>query len=182
MSSLPPPFSRDQLLTAFATEWDALITLVTAHAEDELLQKTDAAGWNTRDHLAHLGAWLNSVIVMVRDGQPQWTGLGAPQRLFSFADYDPLNEAIRQNTIDWSFADALNLLRTNHETMVEIVSGMSDEDLLKPVDDFVAGAGTFAICFKIDGNGPHHYREHRGWIQAILDQDGDDAADELVNA
>lgn len=170
MSTLPPPFTRDELLASFATEWDALMSVVNAHSEDDLLQKTDAAGWNTRDHLAHLAAWLNSVIVMVRDGQPQWTGLGAPEKLFSFADYDPLNEAIRQNTIDLSVPEAIALLRTNHETLVGIVSGMSDEDLLKPVDDFVPGAGTFAICYKIDGNGPHHYREHKGWIDLILNQ------------
>ncbi|MCA9834960.1 MAG: ClbS/DfsB family four-helix bundle protein [Thermomicrobiales bacterium] len=173
MATLPPPFTRDQLLEQFATDFDALMSVVNAYSEDDLLQKTDAAGWNTRDHLAHLAAWLKSVIVMVRDGQPQWSGLGAPEKLFSFADYDPLNEAIRQNTIDWSVADAVNLLQTNHETLIGIVAGMTDEELLKPVDDFVLGAGTFAICYKIDGNGPHHYREHTGWIEAILSQESD---------
>lgn len=168
MSTLPDPFTQHELLDAFSTEWDALMAVIDSASEDELLTKTDAAGWNARDHLSNLSAWLNSVIVMVRDGQPQWTGLGAPKELFSYADYDPLNEAIRQRTIDWSVTDVLAELRARHEELVNIVSGMSDDDLLKPVDDFVSGGGTFAICYKIDGNGPHHYREHREWIKTLL--------------
>ncbi|MCO5217195.1 MAG: ClbS/DfsB family four-helix bundle protein [Thermomicrobiales bacterium] len=168
MTNLPDPFTRDQLVTAFDTEWFELMAAVNATNTDYLLTKTDAAGWNTRDHLAHLAAWLNSVIVMIRDGQPQWAGLGGPEELFSFEDYDPMNEAIRQLTIDWSVEDVLSLLHERHETLRAIVAEMSDADLLKPVDDFVPGAGDFAICYKIDGNGPHHYREHRGWIEAIL--------------
>ena len=169
--NLPDPFTRQQLLDAFATEWDALMAVVTSASEDDLLSKTDAAGWNVRDHLANLAAWLHSVTVMVRDGQPQWTGLGAPEKLFGFADYNPLNEAIRQNTIDTPVADVIADLRNRHETLVNIVAGMSDEDLLKPVNDFVPGAGDFAICYKIDGNGPYHYREHREWIEEILGQE-----------
>lgn len=170
MANLPDPFTQEQLLDAFDTEWFELMAVVNATDPEDRLAKTDAAGWNTRDHLAHLAAWLNSVIVMVRDGQPQWTGLGIAEELFSFEDYDPANEAIRQQTIDWSVEDALSLLRERHQTLRAIVAEMSDEDLLKPVDDFVSGAGDFEICYKIDGNGPYHFREHRGWIETILRQ------------
>jgi hypothetical protein len=142
---------------------------VTATAnEDDLLNHTDAAGWNTRDHLAHLGVWLQGIIGMIRDGQPQWTAMNVPENLWSFEDYDPMNEEIRQQTIDWSVTDTLGMLRDRHETMVGIVYGMSDEDLLKPANEFVPGSGDFAICYKIDGNGPHHYREHAPWISRIL--------------
>lgn len=170
MTDLPDPFTRDQLLEAFDTEWFELMSAINTAEPDDLLVKTDAASWNTRDHLAHLAAWLNSVTVMIRDGQPQWTGLGAPAALFNFEDYDPLNEAIRQLTIDWPVDDALSLLRERHETLRAIVAEMSDSDLLRRVDEFVPDTGDFEICYKIDGNGPHHYREHRGWIEAILRQ------------
>ena len=172
MPNLPDPFTRQQLLDGFATEWDALMAVVTRVDEDDLLTRTDAAGWNVRDHLANLGAWLNSVTVMVRDGQPQWTGLGVPEKLFGFADYTPLNEAIRQRTIDTPVAEVIAALRNRHETLVSIVAAMSDDDLLKPVNDFVPGGGDFAICYKIDGNGPYHYREHREWIETILGNEG----------
>ena len=168
MSNLPNPMTQQQLLADFGREWELLMAVIDGADKEALLTRTDAADWNVRDHLANLSAWLQSVIVMVRDGQPQWTGLGAPEKLFKFADYNPLNEAIRQRTIDWSVEDVGAELRTRHEEMVGIVSGMSDDDLLKPVDDFVPAGGTFHICYKIDGNGPHHYREHRGWIEAIL--------------
>ena len=173
MPNLPDPFTREQLLNAFTTEWDALMTVIDEADADALMTKTDASGWNARDHLGNLVAWLNSVIVMVRDGEEQWTGLGAPQKLFSFADYDPLNEAIRQNMIGWPLEKVLTQLRERHETMMGIVSGMSDEDLLKPMSSFVPGSGEFAVCYKIDGNGPHHYREHREWISEILNQEAE---------
>lgn len=168
MADLPDPMTRQQLLDDFATEWDALMAVVDSADPAALMNRTDAAGWNTRDHLANLSAWLQSVILMVRDGKPQWVGLGIPEGSFSFDDVDSMNEAIRQRTIDWPVDEVLAELRQRHEEMVRIVSGMSDDDLLKPVDDFVAGAGDFEICYKIDGNGPYHYREHRGWIEALL--------------
>jgi hypothetical protein len=169
--NLPDPFTRKQLLDAFATEWDALMAVIDAAENDALISRTDAAGWNVRDHLANLAAWLQSVIVMIRDGQPQWTGLGVPRELYGTESYDPLNEAIRQRTINWSVEDVLAVLLIRHETLVGLISQMSDEDLLKPVDDFVNGEGNFAICYKIDGNGPYHYREHREWIEQILARD-----------
>lgn len=168
MPELPAPMTRQQLLDDFVREWEALMAVVNEVTPTALLSRTDAAGWNTRDHLAHLGAWLNSVIVIIRDGQPQWTGLGVEKALFSHEDYDPLNEAIRQLTIDQGVDKTLATLRERHETMTGIVAGMSDDDLLRPVDEFVADGGDVAICYKIDGNGPYHYREHRGWIEAIL--------------
>lgn len=168
MNDLPEPMTQQQLLDDFSAEWDALMAVINSIEPVTLLTRTDAAGWNTRDHLAHLGVWLQGVIMMIRDGQPQWVGLGISEELFNVNDYDPKNEEIRQRTIDWSVEDVLAELRQRHEEMVGIVSGISDEDLLKPVDDFVAGAGDFAICYKIDGNGPYHYREHRGWIETLL--------------
>lgn len=168
MADLPEPMTRQQLLDDFAREWDALMAVVDAADPEALISRTDAAGWNARDHLANLSAWLNSVIVMVRDGQPQWAGLGAPQELFRFDDYDPLNEAIRQRTIDWSVEQVLAEFRERHETLVSMVAGMTDDDLLRHVDTFVPDGGDFEICYKIDGNGPYHYREHRGWIEALL--------------
>lgn len=166
--TLPDPFTRQQLLDAFATEWDSLMAVIADASDDDLLKRTDAAGWNGRDHLAHLGAWLQGVIGMIRDGQPQWAAMNVPEHLWSMDDYDPMNEAIRQQTIDLPVPDTLAMLRDRHDTMVGIVSGMDDEELLRPANGFVPGTGNFAICYKIDGNGPHHYREHAPWISQIL--------------
>lgn len=168
MPDLPEPMTRQQLLEDFAREWDALMNVVNAADEQSLLERTDAAGWNTRDHLAHLIAWLQGVTHMVREGKPQHVGLGIPEELYNKSDYDPMNEAIRQRTLNWSVPLVMNYLRASHLEMVGIVSHMTDEDLLKPVDDFVAGGGDFAICYEIDGNGPYHYREHRGYIETLL--------------
>lgn len=169
MGELPDPFTREQLLTAFDSEWHALMNEIEGVSDVDLIEKTDASGWNTRDHLANLSAWLQSVIVMIRDGKPQWTGLDAPKELYGTDDYDPLNEAIRHRTIAWSPQEVIEELRSRHNEMIQIVSGMSDADLLKPANDFVENSGDFAICYKIDGNGPYHYREHRAWIAGILD-------------
>lgn len=173
MTDLPEPMTRQQLLDDFAQEWDALLKVVDSADDDALLSRTDTAGWNARDHLAHLITWLQGVTHMLREGKPQHVGMGIPAELYSQIDYDPMNEAIRERTINWSFPLVVNYLRASHEEIVGIVSHMSDEDLLKPVNDFVEGGGDFAICYKIDGNGPYHYREHRGWIEVILNQNDD---------
>ena len=168
MKNLPPPMTRQELLDTFTSEWDALLAVVDSTDEQALLEQRDAAGWNSRDHLAHLIAWLQGVTHMVREGKPQYVGMGIPAELYSQDEYDPMNELIRQRTINWPIKHVLTYLRASHEELVGIVSHMSDDDLLKPANDFVEGSGDFAICYKIDGNGPYHYRQHREWIEEIL--------------
>jgi len=168
MSNAKPVMSKAQLLTKLERAWDALQRTIAGADAEDLVSRTDPAGWSSKDHLAHLAAWANSVLVMVRDGRPQWEGLGIDQALLENGDFDEQNEVIRQQTVDWPLDKVTSRLAEVHQGLVSAVSGMSDDDLLRPVSDFVDGGSDTGILQYLDGDGPNHYDEHREYIERIL--------------
>lgn len=160
--------SKAQLMTKFERAWNALQSTLAESNEADLTTKTDAAGWSAKDHLAHLAAWANSVLVMVRDGRPQWEGLGIDKAVFDTEGYDEENEVIRQQTVDTPLDKVTSQLTDVHKELVRILEGMSDADLMRPCSDFVEGGQDFEIVHKLNGNGPDHYDEHRAYIARIL--------------
>lgn len=168
MNDLPEPMTQNQLLDDFAVEWRALMAVIDGVEPNALINRSDAAGWNTRDHLVHLGDWLNSILVMIRDGEPQWNGAGVTRELFESNDIDAINEVMRQRSLHKSIEVAVAELRDRHETMVGLVQQLSDEQLLAHANTFAAESKPIPICYFIDGDGPYHYREHRGWIETLL--------------
>lgn len=164
--------TKDELLEEMDRAWNSLqATIANAHPRD-LVERTDAAGWSAKDHVAHLAAWENSVLGMIRDGRPQWEGLGIDKALFEAEGYDEENEIIRQQTVDWPLDRVISHLTAVHTEMVRMVEGFSDRDLHRPCSDFVTGGQDFAIFHKISGNGPGHYNEHREYIERILEGHG----------
>jgi hypothetical protein len=148
--------------------WRRLQAVIDGADPDALVQETDPAGWSSKDHLAHLDAWANSVLVMIRDGRPQWEGLGIDKWLFDEEGYDSKNEVIRQRTVGTSLADVRASLVSTHGEILRVLSGMTDEQINQPCDAFVPGAGDFPIAYKIAGNTFGHYEEHRKYIERIL--------------
>lgn len=168
MSTPKHVMSKAQLLTKLERAWDALQRTIAGAEAEDLMSRTDPAGWSSKDHLAHLAAWANSVLVMVRDGRPQREGLGIDQAVLETGDFDAQNEIIRQQTVDWPLDKVTSRLAEVHQGLVSAVHGMSDDDLLRPASDFVEGGPSAGILQYLDGDGPNHYDEHRGYIERIL--------------
>lgn len=160
--------TRDQVTAALEGAWSALQEVVSSASASDLMERTDVAGWSPGNHLAHLAAWANSVLVMIRDGRPQWEGLGIDEALYNTEGYDEKNEAIRQQTVGWSLDRVTSHLAEVHHELMRVLAGMSDADLRRPCSAFVAGGQEFEIFHKLQGNGPEHYDEHRVYIERIL--------------
>lgn len=165
----PPIPPVAEIVAEMERAWDALNTVVDAADTGDLIEKTDAAGWSVKDHLAHLEAWANSVLVMIRDRQPQWAVVGIdPALLENESDYDRQNEVIRQRTIDTTLDEAREALAATHNEFVRMLRSMTDEAIRRPCNDYVPGSGEFEIAHKVLGNTYMHYDEHRVYIERIL--------------
>lgn len=160
--------SKAQLLTKFERAWNALQVTLGEADDTELTTKTDAAGWSGKDHLAHLAAWANSALVMVRDGRPQWAGLGVEQKLYDAGNIDEINEVVRQQSVDLSLKKVTAQLTGIHQELIRVVDALSDRELMRPCSSFVDGGQDIEMMQKLNGNGPDHYDEHRAYIIAIL--------------
>ena len=168
VQELPAIPTAQEMVVEMQRAWSELRAVVDAATPDELLEKTDAAGWSAKDHLAHLDAWDTSVLVMIRDGRPQWEGLGIDQAMYDEEGYDHKNEVIRQHSVAAPLDEVRASLASTHNEFVRVLEGMTDEQLHRPANDYVSGSGDFQIAHKIMGNTYMHYDEHREYIERIL--------------
>lgn len=164
----PPIPPLQDILARMERSWADLQAVLGAAEPDDLVTKTDDAGWSAKDHLVNLDAWATSVLVMIRDGRPQWEGLGIDQDLFAEDGYDRKNEAIRQQAVDHSLEEVRSALAGTHEEFLRVLRGMTDDGIRRPSNDYVAGSGEFGIAHKVMGNTYMHYDEHRAYIERIL--------------
>lgn len=168
-TDLPPIPPLQEIVAEMERAWAELQAMVDAAEPDDLVRKTDAAGWSSKDHLAHLDAWDRSVLEMIRDGRPQWETLGLERELLDEEwDYDRQNEIIRQQTVDAPLDEVRSALAATHDAFVRLLRGMTDEEIRRPSNDFVPGSGEFEIAHKVMGNTYMHYDEHRVYIERIL--------------
>jgi hypothetical protein len=162
------PETVDELLRTIDKAWNGLNGAIAQLTEEQMTIPTDHAGWTVKDHLAHLAAWENSVLVILRDRKPQYEGLGVDKVTWDADDLDATNEVVRQANADAPLDEVRTHSETVHAQVVETISELTDEELRLPVDHWVASGGDFPIVDKIAGNSSEHYREHREWMLAIV--------------
>jgi hypothetical protein len=160
--------TKEQLLTEMDRAWSDLQATIPGVEASDLTERTDPAGWSAKDHLTHLSAWANSVLVMIRDGRPQHEGLGIDEATYETDGYDFKNEVIRQTRAGMSLPEVQADLEHVYRELMRVLQGMSDEDLQKPCSAFVEGGQEFEIFHKISGNSWSHLDEHREYIERIL--------------
>lgn len=160
--------TKQQVLTEMDRAWDDLQSTISGVDADDLTDRTDAAGWSAKDHLAHLSAWANSVLVMIREGRPQHEGLGIDEATYETEGYDLKNEVVRQSRAGMSLPEVQTDLEHVYRELTRVLEGMSDEDLQRPCSAFVQGGQDFEIIHKINGNTWSHLDEHRVYIERIL--------------
>ena len=168
MTETPPPATVAELLRDIDAAWNALSGAIAQLSDGQMTERTDAAGWTVKDHLAHLAAWENSVLVILRDRRPQHEGLGVDKATWDAEDIDATNEAVRRDNADAPLDEVRTRLETVHAQLVETILEITDAELRLPVDHWVRGGGEFPVVHKITGNTSEHYPEHREWLLAIV--------------
>ena len=85
-------------------------------------------------------------------------------------DFDPINEEVRQLTINDPPAAARAERDRVYPKFVEVVSRLSDDDLARPANDFgFEEEGKSLLAVLIQDHGAH-FAEHRGYIETIVAQ------------
>lgn len=168
MTKMPSPATVAELLRDIDAAWNALNGAIAQLSDAQMTGPTDAAGWTVKDHLAHLAAWENSVLVILRDRRPQHEGLGVDKATWDGEDIDVTNEAVRRDNANAPLDEVLIRLETVHAQLVQTIREMTDAELRLPVDHWVSGGGDFPVVHKITGNTSEHYPEHREWMLAIV--------------
>src|SRR5690606_3652039 len=73
--------SIDDLLAEIDAAWQRLMATMTAHPEQDYVEKRDQVGWNALDHLAHVTAWERSALFPLQ-GKSRHEALGVTDEQF----------------------------------------------------------------------------------------------------
>jgi hypothetical protein len=61
MSDNYPKLTKQELIIKMNEGLRDFLTFLDQYSDEQLLQPTDAAGWNARDHITHLAVWADGV-------------------------------------------------------------------------------------------------------------------------
>ena len=165
-----PPTTTDAVLAELDRAWAELEDTINRLDAAALTGPTDAAGWTAKDHLAHLAAWERSLIALLA-GEDRAAALGVDPALYARGDIDVINAALRTQHAVRPLAEVLGDLRETHERTRATVAALSAGDLALPYAHYQPRERpdeTAAVVHWVAGDTYEHYREHRGWIMAIV--------------
>ena len=171
MDDGPKPQTREEFLARYATSWNALESLVSGYDMEQMVVPADAAGWNVRDHLAHLCAWEATMIAFLRK-EHQWGACGLTEGEYNTDNIDISNEILRQMTLNVSPAEALDMLKETNAEFLDTLAATSDADLASRAGDFHPDwkdkLKDVTVLHAIGGDTREHFDEHRPWIERIV--------------
>ena len=151
--------------------WARLERALASIGADRLISPLDD-GWTIKDHLFHLSAWEKSLIALL-EGQDRLAAMGIslaalPPGAASADTFYPdgLNELLYRQGQDRSPEDVLSDLQKTHARTLDVLSRLSDRDLLRPYSSYQPGSTEDrAVVEWIDGNTYDHYDEHSEAIE-----------------
>jgi hypothetical protein len=162
--------TKAHLLSEIHYTWAALGSLLARLSEPQMTAIHDEQGWAIRDHLTHIAAWEDSVVVFLQ-GKPRYEALGIDQALFDSGSFDEMNEVIQRLRKHLSLPEAMAQLKSTHSRLLALLEPLSDADLNQPVRHFLSSSpatdGRRAMDLIYD-NTADHFSEHLAWIEALV--------------
>ena len=144
-------------------ELEALI----ASTPPELMIGPRKDGWSAKDHLYHLATW-DLYLIAVLEREPRLPAIGVDAD--PSAPFDDVNAIFFARGKDLPLRQVLSMFRGNRSHIMELVRGLRDEDLDRPVSESQPAippppAGDVrrwieAITFE-------HDREHGEWMREL---------------
>ena len=167
-SSAPPTVQG--VLEKIEWEWEALQKALSDLNADQMTEPGEG-GWSTKDELAHLAAWARGLAALVRK-QRRYPPMGLPDDAAPHSyGIERMNQLIYERNRDLPLGDVLAELEEAHQDALAAVSELSDDDLLRPYDDYQPQDrrpdGHTPILWRIAGNTYGHYAEHRETIERL---------------
>ncbi|MGC4105330.1 MAG: DinB family protein [Thermomicrobiales bacterium] len=149
---------------------NALFRYADLLPDEVWLEPTDAAGWNLRDHIAHVAWWDISDIARMRDGVPQRETLAISEVDWS-KGIDTINEGIRTKTIAASPDDVRTLWRATQADLFTLLESYPEKQYQAPAREVgFEDEGEIRLIDVLADFLGSHYREHLGYITEIANQ------------
>ena len=150
MSTTIPATSKDDLLVKIEHGYVASRSVLEALPPERFDEKL-ASGWTLKDVLAHLGAWEEICLDRVAGlRRGEW-------RRYTDADTDEMNASIAARSRDTDVPELLRRWGEAHAGVLEIVRGLTSEELADERFQLAIGADTY-----------DHYPDHFADLAAAI--------------
>ena len=164
------PSTVQEVIENIEIEWDLLQRVLSGLSADQFLTP-GKEGWSTKDELSHLAAWARGLAALVRK-QRRYPPMGLPEDAApNIVGIQRMNQYIYERNRDLPLEEVLAELEAAHTDALAAVAELSDEDLLRPFDEFQPQDkrpdGQIPILWLIAGNTWGHYAEHRETIERM---------------
>lgn len=165
-----PPPTVQEVLESIEREWNALQEVLSRLTADQMTAAGEG-GWSIKDELAHLAAWARGLAALVRK-QRRYPPMGLPENAApNTFGIERMNQVIYERNRNLPLHEVLAELQAAHRDALAAVAELSDDDLLRPYDDFQPQDkrpdGHTPILWRIAGNTYGHYAEHRETIERL---------------
>ena len=161
------PQNTAALLERILRDWIALEQTFAGLSEEQM-NVPGTGGWSIKDHLAHLAAWEQFMLQHHLQGRPEHEVVQVDEATWKTLDEDGENAILHQRSQARSLVEVLAERRRSHEQVVATLEHTPFADLMKPhyPDDPKARP----LIEGVIGNTYEHYQEHRGYIEALIEQ------------
>ena len=156
------PGSKQELMSAIESEWNALIRLAES-LTDEQMTTPDSGGWSPKDNLAHLTEWMNILMGYHLEKRPAHEVMGVSEEVTKDWDMEVINPVLLERNKARSRADVMDTLKTVYNQLTAKLESMSFEDLLQPrrAND----PEKRPVLLWVLGDTTEHFQEHRETIE-----------------
>lgn len=159
--------TKAELLQRIDAAWMRFTAMLAGLTEAQRSTARDAQGWTVKDHLAHITAWEQSLLALLqRRNRNQ--AIGLDDRDPNGMDIDQENALIQQKHQHRSYQDVLAAFERSHQQVLDMLNGMSDDDLMQPYSLYQPDSApdeSQPVFGWVVGNTFEHYAEHQGWIE-----------------
>jgi hypothetical protein len=175
------PTDMNGFLYVISDARSSLEGAIAGRSEQELTELRDAKGWAVKDHLYHLAVWERGIRYLLQ-GKPRHEGMELTEQQYAELDADGMNAIIFEKNKGRSLDDVMQVFQAEHREMVDYLASpaITWEDLQKPFNDYAPDdpieQGDNPVLFWVFGNTAGHFDEHQPWIEAILQQSGQDGS------
>lgn len=165
------PANKTELLAYDEQQWQAFVQSTDGLSDAEWTGPADARGWTVKDHVMCVVSWTRAEIALLQFGTPLKESQGMSDALWDTWDFDQWNEHVRQQWINES-PTAVRAERDRvFKKLIEVLSGLSDDDFTRPAAEFGYGwEGDKSLLKVLTEYHGDHFAEHRGYIEAIVAQ------------
>jgi len=162
-------------MNSIQAAWAELETYLAGFSEEQIADLCDDQGWNVSDHITHLAAW-EEMIVMLLQGKPRFQFLGVDSSQLSVKPIDEINAVIHEHWKNPSITAASEAYRRSQQKLMASLQRLTDADLGQPANKLfpqIPPDDERRVVDIIQDNSDRHIAEHLPWIKAILSSGGE---------